>query len=302
MSEVRPAELAGTWYPESTDACRARFDAWRNEDDADDDETPSIGVVVPHGGWDISGALAFRALRRLARTPADVVVVLGAHLEPSDPPRIFIEGGFETPFGPRPVAEALSKQVALSWDAEPETPEEYYDDNAAEVLMPMIGSLWPQAELVVGAVPPRDDASRLGAELADLLLAAGRPAVCIASVDLTHYGADYGFRPAGPVASARDWVLERNDPPLLDAIRRVDGARVVWTARQHRNTCSAGSLAAALTLSRKLGARAGRIDVHTTSWDLGGRPSDARSFVSYASARLHTRPGSGQAGSGVRGG
>ena len=84
-----------------------------------------------------------------------------------DPPRVWLEGPWETPYGLVRCAQ-ISQALAMAVSAEPESPDDFYDDNAVEVLMPLVKKCWPDAAVAVLGVPPTHDASRLGAHVATL--------------------------------------------------------------------------------------------------------------------------------------
>ncbi len=277
-------ELAGTWYPATADACRTQLAAWVPKPETMTGRL--LGGMVPHAGWSITGGLSYGVLYRLCRScpsPARVVL-LGGHLDARDACRVFIGSGFETPFGPLENDVSLSEEAAMMFDAEPESDEEYYDDNALEPLFPMIKALWPDAKVLTLAFPPVSEASKWGADLGHRLRSLPDPSILVCSHDLTHYGPEHGFVPQGRGQRASRWVLTENDPSILDLIRNLSASRIVWTATRQRNACGAGSLAGALGALRILGAERTEVFDHTTSWMLRGDEEVPASFVSYACA------------------
>lgn len=281
-AQLRPAELAGRWYPASPEAC----DAALVPEAVDATHLPkaAVAAIAPHAGWAYSGRIAYTALSMLAkaRPDADLAILYGGHLTERDRPRILIEGAFETPYGPVAVATDLAQAVSMVVDSEPETPEEYYDDNAVEVLVPMVKKLWPDTPMLTVGVPPIPDATKIGAEVVDQARAAGfaRP-ILIGSTDLTHYGPNYDFHPAGRGFPGLKWVKESNDAAFVERLAAMDAHRLVWTARQSRNACCPGAAAAALAAAKKLGATRAAVTRYTTSYDEHPTESEPQSFVGY---------------------
>jgi len=281
--DLRPAELAGRWYPESAPECDRLLAAV---------QIPQLrvagawGAIVPHAGWVYSGKVAFEALSALAlaQPQADLVVIFGGHLTDRDGPRVFLNGAWSTPYGPVHIAEDLAEQIAMILpDSDPETPEEYYEDNAIEVLMPMVKKLWPHAPAAIIGVPPIEDAGRIGAEVRAAALAQGfKQPVFIGSTDLTHYGPNYRFNPAGRGPGGLAWVKEANDPEIIEAMCDLDYVQALRIARRSRNACCPGAIAATLVASRKSGARQGLLTRHTTSFDEHPNDPVPMSFVGYA--------------------
>lgn len=282
--DLRPAELAGRWYPATPAECDALLPAPDTQAGLPDLPDLRVGAIVPHAGWAYSGAVAFEALAAVAaaRPDADVLVVFGGHLGPRDDVRVFLEGGWETPYGPVPVPEDLAARVSMALSAEPETPEEYYDDNAVEVLMPMLAKLWPGVPALIVGVPPTDAAGDVGAEAVTQLRAAGfaRP-VIVGSTDLTHYGPNYRYNPSGRGWPGHAWVTGTNDPEVIQAMVTLDPAKTLWVAQRSRNACSPGAVAAALVAARRLGATRGAPTRYTTSWDARPEGTEPLSFVGY---------------------
>ncbi len=285
MSPLRPAILQGEWYPASAEAC-ARF---LEEHRAEAGATKPVGAIVPHGGWTYSGALAAQTISLLAQAnrDAELIIVFGGHLEPRDLPRVLLDGAWETPFGPLPVAAGLAEDFSMAVEHELETCDEYYDDNALEVLMPMIKYHWPSVQVVTIGVAATPNAGKIGAELVPLARRRGYQRIAvIGSTDLTHYGPDYNYRPQGSGQRALEWVKTKNDPQIIAAIEEFDAAKVIFNARQSRNACSAGAIAAALASAGKLGAKKAGTIGYTTSFDARPGESDPTSFVGYAGILL----------------
>jgi hypothetical protein len=283
---LRPAELAGSHYPADAEACRAALEGWPALDGPGES---AVGAVVPHGGWRYAGRLIAGGLKALqkARPGADLVVLLGGHVEKGEPPRIFIEGGWETPLGPVPTPVPLAEALAMVLSAEPETAEEYYDDNAVEVLMPAIRHLYPDVPCLVLGPPPDVDPGNAAREIFGEARDRGfREPLVIGSCDLTHYGPDHGFRPRGSGPGAHAWATEENDASLVARLEALDAHRIVWEGPRNRSTCSAGAGAVAVALAKLLGASRGHCLARSSSWVEAGRPADMRSFVGYATLLL----------------
>lgn len=282
MRELRPAELAGRWYPGSRDACDRFFE----EVSATDRPLPErrVGAIVPHAGWVYSGAVAFEALRTVHQTTpgAELVVLFGGHLGPRDQPRVFIDGAWETPYGPMDVAKEIAEDVSMAVMAEPETPDEYYDDNAVEVLMPMVKKLWPDASVLTVGVPPTTDATKIGAEVIDAAKRRGvREIVVVGSTDLTHYGPNYSYSPKGRGRPGLEWIKSENDPQIIEKMEALDAGKVLWVAQRQRNACCPGAVAACITAAKKLGAEHAVTTAYTTSFDVHPSEPEPTSFVGY---------------------
>jgi MEMO1 family protein len=287
MKNVRPADLAGHWYPGTAAACD-RF-LQEVEPAVAADLPRVIGAIVPHAGWVYSGAVAYRALGALANSvpDPDLVLVFGGHLGPRDKPRIFIEGAWDTPFGPIEIDSRLAQDVSMAIESDLETPDDYFDDNAIEVLMPMVKKLWPKARALTVGMPPIEDAIGHGVDVVELAKTRGhRKIAVVGSTDLTHYGPNYSYRPQGVGPKSLLWVKTKNDPEIIEKIEALDAGKVLWTAQRGRNACCAGAIASAISASKRLGATRGKTITYTTSFDVKPNDDEPSSFVGYAGIAL----------------
>ena len=100
----------------------------------------------------------------------------------------------------------------------------------------------------------------------------------IGSTDLTHYGPNYGFSPAGGGDRALAWVREVNDRGFIDRLLEMDAEGAIGQAEESRSACSAGGAAAAAAFARSRGVKSGRLVGYMTSREV--YPDE--SFVGYA--------------------
>jgi len=287
---VRHAQFAGPFgfYPDDPDTCRRQVQQCLRSpaDPGTTDALPErlVAGIAPHAGWVYSGPTAgvtFRLLQERSR-PATVVMagachrVTGRHTGGI----VMAEGRWETPLGPLAVDEAFAAALIERGVAD-DGPEVHSHEHSLEVMTPFVKACFPQAGIVPVMIPPDDRAPSVGEAIAEVASQLDRPTVVVASTDLTHYGPDYGFTPAGLGPPARDWVLKDNDGRLLELIRDLDAEAIVPEAMRSRSACGAGAVAATITAARGLGARRGHVVAHTLSCEV--RPDPAHeSFVGYA--------------------
>jgi AmmeMemoRadiSam system protein B len=284
--DVRPAELAGRWYPGDPAACRAFLD----ETGPPDTDVPPVlegsllGGLAPHAGWMFSGAIAATLYRALSRDRPDrTIVVLGAvHRARLRRAAVADHRAWETPLGELPVDAELAAEIgALDPDLVTTDREAHgAGENSIELQTGLLRGLLPDARFVPVLVPPSAAAVPFGAALGRLLAARDRPAAVVASTDLTHYGYG-GWAPAGVGEQAVRWVKDVNDRRFLDLVVGLRADEILAEADAHRNACGAGATAAAVRAVREMGAREGVLLAQTTSHDVD--PSGgADRFVGYA--------------------
>ncbi len=193
--KVRPAALAGSWYP--ADAGELRRSIRRFLDAAEDSGVARpMALIAPHAGHRYSGATAGFAYRLLRGQAFRRVFVLAPNhragfLKGAAVPQVDV---FETPLGRVPLdAEALA---ALRESPLVVANDRFHQqEHAIEIQLPFLQeALAPGFQLVPIVVGEVDLAA------AQALAAALRPLVCaedlvIVSSDFTHYGASYGYLP-----------------------------------------------------------------------------------------------------------
>ncbi len=246
--------------------------AWGPSTERDEGPRACAGIV-PHAGWHFSGRLALEVLSVLCRG-IDTMVIIGGHLGPADRIVAAFEDSFETPLGELKADARLLERLRAAVDLE----EDRERDNTVEIQLPLVRHLAAGAMVLALRAPPSAIAGTLGKAIADAAAALGRRVAVAGSTDLTHYGSNYRFSPAGRGEEALRWVREVNDRRLVDRMLAMDVDAALDRARRERSACSAGAAAAAMGFARASGARQGTLVGYLTSWDV----QPAESFVGYA--------------------
>jgi hypothetical protein len=230
VSRIRPAAVAGLFYPADPGELGAVVDRVLDVTVPDDEALPKA-VVVPHAGYVYSGPTAGVAYARLARLRGRVtrVVLLGpAH-------RAWVEGlavsdadAFATPLGIIAVDDALRRRV-LAHPAVRVDDRAHAAEHSLEVQLPFLvrtlGS-FTLLPLAVGDARPAEVASVLD------LVWGGSETLVVVSSDLSHYH-DYATarardaRTAAAIVAGDDEAVSDDDAcgarpirGLLHAARR----------------------------------------------------------------------------------
>jgi len=280
---ARRRVLPSGWYPEDPKSVELAVSTYLQGTEGGRLRSASA-VVAPHAGWAFSGRLAAKALAALRES--ETVAVIGGHLSSRHPPLAARDEAFETPLGPLPadieLREALESELSarglrLGSDDEP--------DNTVEVQLPLVASLFPRARVLWLRAPNGSAAIELGRALHAAASSLGRSVSCVGSTDLTHYGPNYGFSPAGAGPEAAVWVRGTNDRRFIDALLALDGPRAIELGESERSACSAGAAAAALAFALASGTSEASLLGYSTSLELR---QDA-SFVGYAALAFYLR-------------
>ena len=281
---IRKPSFAGSWYPARASECEAEIrqflsDATRMEDLP---EANHLGGIVPHAGWYFSGSLACRVIAALRGSkqepPPDIIVVFGMHLHPQSTACIMTDGAWETPFGDLEIETEISRILAQQFPFKMETADRFTPDNTIELQLPFVKYFFDTSRLIPIGAPPTAKTIQMATALADIAKKAGKTLKVIGSTDLTHYGDNYGFSPAGRGERAIKWARNTNDRKIIDLMLAMNPEGVMVEGLQHQNACCSGAAAAAIAAAKRLGANKAHYIGYSSSHDK--HPGD--SFVGYA--------------------
>jgi len=231
---------------------------------------PALGAIAPHAGYVYSGLTAAHVYARL-EVPRAVVVLAPNHTglgRARSGGSVYARGCLRTPMGTVGVHEALADALLAACDLLEDDPEAHEREHAVEVHLPFL--LARRADLSVLPIVlgwsdwPRTE--RLGAALAQVLLAWPEPALLVASSDMNHYE-------AARVNAAKDALA-------LAEVARLDGERLLEVTARHRVTmCGRVPAAAVLHAAKLLGATRADVVHRSHSGEVTG---DDDRVVSYA--------------------
>ncbi|WP_224248468.1 AmmeMemoRadiSam system protein B [Hyalangium gracile] len=260
MPHVRPAAVAGAFYPESREQLAATVDRLLSEVPSRPGQVPKA-LVVPHAGYVYSGPIAATAYSRLLGTPPHFrrVVLLGpAHRVPFRGLALPDAEGLETPLGVLPVsaegvaAAARLPQVSSSARA-------HAHEHSLEVQLPFLQRVLPGVPVV-----PLVVGSASAEQVAEVLeqLWDGDETLILISSDLSHYL---------PYEKAR-------------AADRETADRILALDAEHLDTeqaCGAIPLTGLLLAARRRGLRVQELDLRN-SGDTAGDHSRVVGYGAFA--------------------
>jgi hypothetical protein len=282
---VREPWVAGRFYPASPQECRDEADRFLRVP-ADSGTLPqqALGGIVPHAGWAFSGAVAGRVFAYLKEhsDPHTLVITGTVHVPEVVYPTTMTEGVWRTPLRDVEIDCEFATQLVEMGAAE-DNAAGHLREHSLEVPLPIAVRAFPGIRLVPLMVPLTVSGVETGRAVARVARSLGRRVLLVASTDLTHYGPNYNFTPAGIGPAALRWVKEENDARILGAIRRLDAESLVEIAREHKNACGPAAAACVLAAGRELGANAAYILQYTTSHDIMPH-GDPINFVGYVGA------------------
>ena len=185
MTAVRPAAIAGTFYPGNHDELARGVAAMLAAVQTTETEVPKA-IIAPHAGYIYSGPVAasIYAMIAPARTRIKRVVLLGpAHRVAFDGIALPGVDAFATPLGTVAIDSTAVKQLAALPDVGT-SKEAHRLEHALEVQLPFLQSVLEDFTLVPMAVG-RASAQQVASVL-DLLWG-GEETLIVISSDLSHY-------------------------------------------------------------------------------------------------------------------
>lgn len=277
-NSIRPAAVAGTWYPGSAGALARDVDQYL--DAVEDTPRGAVeAIIAPHAGLMFSGPVGAYAYKAAAAAaPFDAAVLLGpSHFVGFDGIAAYPSGAFATPLGPAAIDAPLAEEVLRSPIVHA-LPAAHGREHSLEMQLPFLRRLLPDTPIVplLMAYQTRDTIMACAEILAQV--APGRRVLLVASTDLSHY------LPA-PDAVAHDRrvaeCVRAFDPERLLALfeRYPEGERGRFVA------CGGGPAIAVMFAARSRGARHGRVLKYMHSGEISG---DNTGVVGYLAAALGT--------------
>ncbi len=273
--EVRPAILAGTWYPADPGQLRRSIQGYLAQARA---SLPTgarlIALIVPHAGHRFSGPVAAYGYQLLAKGSFDrVLIIAPSHRVNFRGVSVFKGQAYATPLGRVPIDQSLSDALrkqrgfGYAWPI-------HQREHAIEIQLPFLQVALGRFKLIAAVMGrPTLFWARLAAQ--GILQVMGRRRVLlVASTDLSHFYTE-------EKAHALDRVLIRHLKNL-----DVFGLARAFTARQCF-ACGAGPLMAVMIAGKKLGANRLKVLKYATSADTGG---GRQSVVGYLAAALYHDP------------
>lgn len=271
--DIRPAAVAGSWYPRSAAAIATAIDDYLARVASPEPAGDVVGLIAPHAGLMYSGPVAAHAYRLLRKRTFEVIVLVGpSHFVGFDGVAVWPRGGFETPLGVATIHEGIAHDLIEASSVVRPNRAPHLREHSLEMQLPFTQHLAPEVPIVPLLVgyQTMETARALGQALATALRT--RRALMIASTDLSHYH---------DAATA-----QRFDQVIIDRVAAFDydGLQRALDERPE-HACGGGPTVAVMRAASALGATAVRILHYADSGDVSG---DKSSVVGYVAAAVET--------------
>ena len=274
---IRPAAVAGTWYPGTAGALAKEVDMYLGA--ATNGPTGRLqAIIAPHAGIMFSGPVAAYAYRATARGDFDVAVLVGpSHFVAFDGAALWPDGAFDSPLGPARIDEAGARALAASPIVQP-LPSAHRREHSLEMQLPFLRRVHPDLPIVPVLIGLQH--RQTIDALADAIVRAfeGRRALLIASTDLSHY---FDAETAATLdARVQQLVNAFDAAALLDLFEQYPEHE-----RGRYVACGGGAAIAVMKAARALGATDGRVLKYAHSGEVSG---DYGGVVGYLAAAFGT--------------
>jgi AmmeMemoRadiSam system protein B/AmmeMemoRadiSam system protein A len=261
---IRHPSAAGYFYPASPAEIKSMLARFIDKD-APKEEV--VGLLMPHAGYQYSGAVAGATLSRIKFK--DTFIIIGpSHSGLGKPFSVMPEGTWKTPLGDVEVDEELARKIiSLSKYAE-EDYRAHEDEHAVEVQVPFLQYIKPDVRIVPIILLGARDAiyKEIGHAIARAIKELKREAVILASGDMTHHEPQETARKKDMAAVEAMLALDEDE-----LTRRYNG--------MHITMCAHGPLVVLMTAARELGVTGAEFIKYQTSGDSTG---DYDAVVGYA--------------------
>ena len=278
-ARVRPAALAGSWYPGERSQLRDGVDSFCAANAPVDLPGRLFAIIAPHAGYRFSGRTAGAAYIQIRQRVFNRVVLLGpSHRGAFRGFSIMDVDAFRSPLGDVPLDRDVCKTLRghkLHVSNDPLQRLEHSLEIQLPFLQRTVGdfSLVP---LMVGSLNSGDAAS-IAAALKPYLT---ERTLLVVSSDFTHFGAQFGYTPFEKDIPEN---IKKLDMGAVDAILKKDAATFAAYIAQTRATICGHNAIAILLNALPAGAH-GRLLKYDTSGRMTGSYENSVSYVSLAFA------------------
>lgn len=191
-SVMRMPYVAGQFYPASAETLKNDIVGYLAKVNLPSDPLPPkiLGMITPHAGYQYSGPTAAYDYKILQGLPVETIVIIGPYHRDNFPGvSIWTQGAWRTPLGDVLIDEDLATKI------QNESGDFMYDsaihklEHSLETQVPFIQVVAQNAKRDAKIVPILISDVKYAKSLAKALHKhlAGRPALVLASTDLSHY-------------------------------------------------------------------------------------------------------------------
>jgi len=276
---VHPCAGAGRWFPADADRLKQMVDGFLGEPAAEIPRRPAA-MIVPHAGYQYSGAVAGKGYATLKGRSYKRVIILGpSHQTAVRGASVLRADAYETPLGRIPV-DAEARDALLKCPVVREQPAAHAGEWSVENQLPMLQRAlkdFAMVEVIVGVMTPAERTA-----LAETLRGlADSGTLLVVGTDFTHYGPRFGYVPFEDRVAER--LADLNDKAVAKILGLDPGGWDRFIAETGDTVCGEAAVGLLLEALKPWGDVEGRRVAFDTSGRITG---DWENSVTYASIVL----------------
>ena len=274
-SYVREPAVSGIFYPKGNNELNENIESLFKDLNFGPGMLPPsssseriYGMVCPHAGYMYSGAVAANGYYHLSSSRFESAIILGPnHYGLGSDVAIMGKGSWKTPLGQIDIDTELAQDIHQNCTLVSYDELAHSRDHCIEVQLPFLQYIKHQFKIVpiILINQGKNMSMKLGNGIYKSIKK--RNLVSIASSDLTHYE---------PNSQAHE-----KDNLLISAILSLDIEKFYSILLSFNVTaCGYGAIATVMEISKRMGAKKGKLLKYATSGDVVG---DNKSVVGYSS-------------------
>ncbi|HEX2306315.1 MAG TPA: AmmeMemoRadiSam system protein B [Nitrososphaeraceae archaeon] len=274
-SFVREPAVSGIFYPKSRNELNANLESLFKDSNFGPGKLPPssnneriYGMVCPHAGYMYSGHVAANGYYQLSSSKFDCAIIVGPnHYGLGSDVALMNTGSWKTPLGEIEIDTELSQDIHQNCELVSYDELAHSRDHCIEVQLPFLQYIRQEFKIVpiILINQGKNMCLKLGDGICESIKK--RNLITIASSDLTHYE---------PNTQAHE-----KDNLLISAILSLDIQKFYSILLSFNVTaCGYGAIATVMEISKRMGAKRGKLLKYATSGDVAG---DNRSVVGYSS-------------------
>ena len=261
---IRKPVVAGQFYPQTEASLKKML---TNLIETGAEKEDAIGIIMPHAGYVYSGHVAGATISKVQIKKT--AIILGTnHTGEGEKFSIMTKGSWLTPLGEVKIDTEIAESILKGSSLLKEDAVSHLYEHSIEVEIPFLQYLESNIKIVPITISNAElkECQKLGEEIASGFKKIGRPALFIASTDMTHYESKES--------------AEQKDTIAIESILSLDEEKLFNKADQNKITmCGVAPTCTLISICKHLGAKKAGLVKYQTSGDISG---DYSSVVGYA--------------------
>ncbi len=272
-AEVKEADLAGSWYPDSMVELTNMLDRYLKAANSEKVDGRIFAIISPHAGYQFSGPVAAYGFKLLQAQNMKTVIIIGfSHRKFFDGISIYNTGSWRTPLGEIGIDEKLADSIIAKNPRIRFNPDLFKDENSVEMQIPFIQLSLKDAKVVPIAFGTQDyEDAEILAQALSAVVKNRKDIVIVASTDLSHY---HPYEEANSIDKHFITILNH-----MKAKELYDDAKIGYV-----ELCGLMPVAATLLAAEKLGFDNVKVLKYANSADTFGNKDNV---VGYLSAVIY---------------